>query len=468
METTDYQLDKALIALQSKFSNFDERIEALRFLMWYLATNEQLDTYNRKRINQLVLDNSLQIMLENDSINPFRKQLIRVELFSILSNLLRSESLFGSQMTEGMKQTIERLTSRSTAISESSNDLDRSRLLINEEENTEGNQLNSVAKVGRISSKGSGRKPWKPVANAFSAVTALQSAEDSLISKSPDKNNATRRSNSIDLRRSSMMNTPLWRKHIKRALVALDTDGENSDHANNDSLASSHESPSRLMHSSSLILQVLSKKPPVRRVEMSAKLNPRPAVLFNDKLVKDNFAPGIDPFNFIEQDKKLGYQKPRMWFPTPMINISKDTVEKISSIKEPNQVVEQYLRMKALASYVGDSILPHSNDMFSSIKTRLLQDVSVLPNQTSTADSAKYSNALREVMDMWSPILDAHKPEFGKKRIFSYIKPSPPPQLPIREIEFYENYMDYNEFSVNKKKFSEMNRYVASLSYILL
>jgi hypothetical protein len=36
---------------------------------------------------------------------------------------------------------------------------------------------------------------------------------------------------------------------------------------------------------------------------LSKSLKPRPSVLFQDKLEKDRFVPGIDPLNFFEQDR---------------------------------------------------------------------------------------------------------------------------------------------------------------------
>ncbi len=66
----------AVFKLQSETTDVNTKIEALRELQHFVNTkNEQIDAYNRKRINQLVLENVLKIILdENNVINPFRKQ----------------------------------------------------------------------------------------------------------------------------------------------------------------------------------------------------------------------------------------------------------------------------------------------------------------------------------------------------------------------------------------------------------
>jgi len=92
-------------------------------------------------------------------------------------------------------------------------------------------------------------------------------------------------------------------------------------------------------------------------------LKPRPSVLHNE-LVADNFVPGADPTNYFEQDKKLGYQKPRMWFPGGNTTASADLLPTTRAMVAPSvsaaeQVVQEFLQMRSLASYVGDLVAPY-------------------------------------------------------------------------------------------------------------
>jgi hypothetical protein len=193
-----------------------------------------------------------------------------------------------------------------------------------------------------------------------------------------------------------------------------------------------------------IIKQAMGEKK-ARKVEMYAKLKPRAAVLFNDQLETESFVPGSDPLNFIEQDRKLGYQKPRVWFPTPQLDIAKDL--HTTNMGSVNPIVEEFLKMKALASYVGDLLIPQKNSPYEFIGSQLgefhnSQTIrNILPKKPTkgatntgskllhvnklkikhSVDPMKYTSALKDAMSLWTPILKVHLPKYGKKREFSYI-----------------------------------------------
>jgi hypothetical protein len=193
------------------------------------------------------------------------------------------------------------------------------------------------------------------------------------------------------------------------------------------------EEKASIISEDSLLQPILSAEK--RRVEISSRLKPRPSVLFNDKLSTDNFVPGADPKNFFEQDRKLGYQKPRMWFPTPQLDVSNSLIAGKTS-GGSSQVVEEYLRMKALASYVGDLVIPKMNSTIPGLKgttgfspydtilagknprMAMKQRYTHVPGKDLT-DPVKYANALSEAMQLWSPILGVHKPSLAKKRSYN-------------------------------------------------
>ena len=91
----------AILILQTPSSNCDDRVSALRFIQFYLNEEKSLSTLNRRRINQLAMDNVMQIIMNEDRTADTRKrQIIRTECFLMLSNLLASDTLFGTIRTQ--------------------------------------------------------------------------------------------------------------------------------------------------------------------------------------------------------------------------------------------------------------------------------------------------------------------------------------------------------------------------------
>lgn len=87
----------AVLTLQTTSSSFDDRISALRFLHLYLEEEKSSNTLYHRRINKLVMDNVMQIIMNEDRTADMRKrQIVRTECFIILASLLGSDSLFGS------------------------------------------------------------------------------------------------------------------------------------------------------------------------------------------------------------------------------------------------------------------------------------------------------------------------------------------------------------------------------------
>eukprot|EP01031_Cornospumella_fuschlensis_P037243 gene37243-45211_t len=82
--------------LQSDVPSIEEKLQALRNLKRILETSDgTMDIYTKRGISQLILDNVLKIIMREDrAVNPFVKQLIRVELYSLLTQLLESQALF--------------------------------------------------------------------------------------------------------------------------------------------------------------------------------------------------------------------------------------------------------------------------------------------------------------------------------------------------------------------------------------
>lgn len=398
LDSSEYH--DAVVVLTNSASNIDQRLGALRYLYHIVQTEERIDTFNRKRINQLILDNVLKIMMEDGaSANSFKKQLIRVELFTLLSHLLRSGNLFGKEISETLLR------------------------------DTEGNSKvespsRSASSQGPRSASGRTNKTpkahWAPSSGSVgsSSLESLSNPSVLLFGKAR-----------------------LGKKKSQPVIVGS---------------ASLTSLKKENFLSRSLVKDVLADAPKGKNVELSRKLKPRSAVLFNDSISKEGFVPGVDPMNFLEQDRKLGYQKPRMWFPAAMMAPSKEGLDSVRNSRQgASQVVEEYLRMRALATYVGDAVLPFDGNL-----SRYLPSTSLLPpnssgDKKSSIDASRYKNAVREVMEMWTPILAAHKPERGKRRTFAFLRANQEPEpSTIKERKFQEEYVDFEEENESHMSYS--------------
>lgn len=385
LESEEY--NNAVLILLDDFSNVTQRLGALRVLYKLIQDGVIIDPYNRKKINQLILDNVMHIMLEDaSSTNSFKQQLIRVELFTLLSHILRAENLFGNDVTTALQKHAESLVSRSESPQKVSRDTESK---------------------GSKSTKTS--RQWVPSSSSGNAASVT----------SPP---LFGRARLLNKKKSTKMLT------------------------SSSSVGSITSDISGVSHS--IVKDVLSQLPKTRNVELSSKLKPRAAVLFNDNLSKESFVPGVDPTNFIEQDRKLGYQKPRMWFPTPMMALAKDGLETATAKSSgPSQIVEEYLRMRALATYVGDAVVPLSGTLSKYLpSTSILDPVTLANGKTAPIDALRYKNAVREVMDMWTPILSAHRPPNGKRPQFSYLRSQQdPPPPPVKERKVHEEYVSFED-----------------------
>ncbi len=171
---------------------------------------------------------------------------------------------------------------------------------------------------------------------------------------------------------------------------------------------------------------------------MSKTQQPRPSVLFGDRLEPNHLVPGADPYNYIEQDRKLGYQKPRMWFPAPGISNDANMLppdRQSSNNSATDRVVQEYLQMRALASYVGDLVIPfeppplapplgknrNSNlkQVHSMGDSGLSSSNSSMVSMTSSrlsgfTDVTRFNAAMKEAAAIWSPLLGVHLPPWMK------------------------------------------------------
>lgn len=92
----------AVVALETPSSTIDERMNALRFIQQYVESGQEISTFTEKiKINQMVLDSVMLILHREDLIPDLRRrQLIRTECFLMLARVLESKTLFGGTQVE--------------------------------------------------------------------------------------------------------------------------------------------------------------------------------------------------------------------------------------------------------------------------------------------------------------------------------------------------------------------------------
>lgn len=334
-DNSTYNVPAVAYVLQSHMSTVAERVAALRSLKKYLETNTSMDAYSKKRIKQLILDNVLQMILSEEKVtNVVKRQMVRTELFLILANLLDSSVLFGSIFgTEVPHPNANAhahahahdealIEQNSTAISGSSSSRilqppggwvkskpgkdagERSRLM---------SQSHSAAQLQTLAY----RDAWSPVQGSRATSRGGSPGADG---------------------------TP--GTGVRRRSV-----GQSADLA----------LLKPIIHRQARNKQMASALGP----HMSKTWRPRPSIIHSE-LVADSFVPGADPLNYLEQDRKLGYQKPRMWFPG-MVGSAQNSLlpepRAVSTQKQRSaveQVVQEYMQMRSLASYVGDLVAPYT------------------------------------------------------------------------------------------------------------
>jgi hypothetical protein len=161
------------------------------------------------------------------------------------------------------------------------------------------------------------------------------------------------------------------------------------------------------------LLKPAVMKPPRQHIQKKY-LKSRPSMFLSDEYEPDGFVPGVDPTNWFEQDRKLGYQKSRMWFPAPGFGVGNKMVpgDRGQGKKAfgPDRVVEEFMQMKALLSYVGDLVVPHQR-IPGSVAGPSAGDMKPLKQRMSgVVDHKRYSEAIQQAVQMWTPLMGAHLP----------------------------------------------------------
>lgn len=167
------------------------------------------------------------------------------------------------------------------------------------------------------------------------------------------------------------------------------------------------------------------QKTKVAHMREKKGLKPRQGIIFGSAYDKEHFVPGGDPTNWSDQDRRLGYRKERMWFPLS-VGINRSIIPPARESNdphaiEPEQIVTEYLQMKALMSYVGDMVMvPHSGAAPTPGKPRQSG------KGPSPLEQGRYDAAVREAVKMWTPLLGANLPPHARRLLMAHADAPPP------------------------------------------
>ena len=364
-----FTLSTAIVCLQSKAASFELRLNSLRFIQSYLLDSSNVvDVSTRSRINHLIMDNVVMMVLGEDRTIDIRKrQLIRTECFLILSSLLSSDALFGTairslenaQDNYGEENSSFFITGQSQELIPSTISLTSPKKkaeLIAPTNNNDKNTNNKLMKRNSYSANG---------------ARLLSKTAVPLTSRSIPKSTCTT-SSSTTIR------------HSKREKETL--------------LGKSLDFP---------ILKSVIEKSPHRAVARKKYLRPRLSVIYGPEYEAETLAPGVEPTDWQMQDKKLGYQKYRTWFPIVPPAFAPGLLPRerptITQSFGPNTVLEEYLQMKAMLTYVGDLVMPKRQHKLAIGFPK--------KDEAQYVENKKYNEAVQEAVRIWTPLVGVHLPK---------------------------------------------------------
>jgi hypothetical protein len=366
---TELSLETSLCTLQTPSAHIERRMVALRHVQEYVKSSVSIDSFTRERINQAVLENVLEIVLVEDRTSDLMKrQLMRTECFLILATLLESPVLFRD--TQRVIENVVRAASTQPITAYPTSPVSRTLITAGSADDP---SLSS-AKVS-VSSRAGETRQNNASDDSVSAVSNVSSTFNKRLSKRDTKAYLSKSVGDLNLIR------PMFEDKVGSAASRL-------------------------------------------RSSLHKRMKPRPSVFYGADAELDYVVPGTDPSNWIEHDRMLGYQKTRMWFPMALEKGGK----LIPSVRPgpdrllmSDKVVEEYLQMKSMLSYVGDLVTPFKGDLNDYSKQA---SIPALPSGgfskrvDGAVNSSLYDQAVKQAVQVWTPLIGTHLPAWasnGKK-----------------------------------------------------
>jgi hypothetical protein len=311
---------QAIYYLDTPSSSIAVRLNSLRYLQSYIASpidnpsssppfsslspNSMAD---RIKINQLILDNILLILNCEDMIPDLRKrQLIKTECFLLLSQVLKSKSLFSGvpnvtlddHMTPPQVHFLHSQTQATPILRSQDDEMVKKRP-------SQSSGLSKGMGIDPLQSpqdKKDIRKKQKLKKENEAKTLLSQSTPlpplSSNDSSSPSPSSSSPHSPTL----STSSSSPLLFSSSAASLPRTSASGASS------AFTTPHEElfASQLKKTASTNLSLIKQKP---------FFKPRQSVLIGSHLHEEPLVPGVDPTNHLQMDKQLGYQKSRLWLP---------------------------------------------------------------------------------------------------------------------------------------------------------
>jgi hypothetical protein len=248
----------ATVILQTPSSNYEERLSSLRFLKFYVEDEKSLNTSDKHKINQLIMDNIMQIIMNPDTTDIRNGHIIRTECFLILSSLLNSSTLFGD-----IKTSSKDIDSSDVSPPSSSEDTNKRR----SSETEPGDDGNNIIRYNTMSQQNNDR-------NQLSKYYEND--------KDGDSQQMLRRFSDSDSKYLIAQND-----HVPKDLSKT-------------RVSTSHNKGDTKTSDLTLLKPIINKRV-IREILKERKRKERPSIFYDSKYEKDNFVPGTDPTDWFEQ-----------------------------------------------------------------------------------------------------------------------------------------------------------------------
>lgn len=410
-QSSPESFEDSLLVLQRPTANVDDKLNALRFLKGYVASDVKINPGLVRKINQLVLNSVMELLLKEDHISDQRKkQLIKAECFVLLADLLDSHSMFGEVTTNAVeydnvvRSGVEPDTESSVADLESlapSEEFSANPISINDGDadiNTHPPKLatsKSMVTI-RVPENESTQRPMTTEDHFPPPPNEIERVQQSPTHRPPKRDPIKTKRTLI---KAPPPSTPPPSRTATGARTAIGSPSKSGRYGR----AGPDISMLNSMHD-------LTIKAMDARKQKQKKV--RPTVFVGDKYVGERLYPGVAPTDWIGQDKKLGYQVSRVWFPVGG-DLGADMFPKDRSLSKmakdgsvkPVDVVEEYLQMKDMMTYVGDLVLPYT-------RGKVVGRPSSAAGDKKGIDPRQYETAIQQALKVWSPLVGLNVPDW--------------------------------------------------------
>jgi len=365
------------------------RMSALRAIQAVLqepGISDSIDAGMRSKINECVMDNILKIILaEERTHDQRRRQLIRTECFLVLASILENTEHFASINDETMAKVESHLAGT-----------------IDVDDDDDGDPRLNAPTLAPMA-------PSEAKAHELVGMESGQAAK--LLYSSMSMSNL-----SSSLAAMAVPSSPLSLKssnsqtfsslQAEKRLTSAEEFGDDFDY---------EEEKKPIQFSPGLALKNVESVYAASRKKTNFRFKPRPTIMFGSEFEQEHIYKKGEKNNWIDQDAKLGYQKPKMWYPLPMVPVTSALVpterpDPREAVLTSDKIVQEYMQMRALSSYVGDLVEdPFDRRRRGQIRHRKLGVMDPLGSASIRKEGMlpreRFREVAAEVAKLWSPLL---------------------------------------------------------------